>query len=120
MRKVDNPILKVDAPDDADVAVINRPSGKYSVREVVSNLKRFDGDFILQTMFLKGGGFDSSDRKSLEAWMDIVREVRPREVMVYTLDRETPLKGLQKFSVQQMAEMVQPLVDEGFFVQIRG
>ena len=43
-----------------------------------------------------------------------------REVMVYTLDRETPLKGLQKFSVQQMAEMVQPLVDEGFFVQIRG
>ena len=120
LRKVDNPILKVDAPDDADVAVINRPSRKYSVREVVSNLKRFDGDFILQTMFLKGGGFDSSDRKSLEAWMDIVREVRPREVMVYTLDRETPLKGLQKFSVQQMAEMVQPLVDEGFFVQIRG
>ena len=90
------------------------------MREVVSNLKRFDGDFILQTMFLKGGGFDSSDRKSLEAWMGIVREVRPREVMVYTLDRETPLKGLQKFSVQQMAEMVQPLVDEGFFVQIRG
>ena len=121
LLRVDNNILKLDSAFDATVRRIDNPQNpQYTVRNTVDGMKRFTGQMILQTMFLKGGGFDSSDRKSLEAWMDIVREVRPREVMVYTLDRETPLKGLQKFSVQQMAEMVQPLVDEGFFVQIRG
>jgi hypothetical protein len=52
--------------------------------------------------------------------MDIVRRLRPREVMVYTLDREAPKAGLKKFTPEQMASLVKPLVDEGFKVQIRG
>ena len=52
--------------------------------------------------------------------MDIVRELRPREVMVYTIDRETPQKDLEKFTKEQMAEMVAPLMEEGFKIQIRG
>ena len=120
LRKVDNPILKIDAPADAGVAVINRPSGPYSLDSVISSLKRFDGDFILQTMFLKGPGFDSSAEDSVKAWTDIVRELHPREVMVYTIDRETPQKGLEKISVERMAALVHPLVEEGFHVQIRG
>ena len=53
-------------------------------------------------------------------WMEIVRELRPREVMVYTIDRPTPEEGLQKFSVEEMSALVQPLTDEGFNIQIRG
>lgn len=120
LSRVDNPILKIDAPTDAGVSVINRPSGRYSLEKVIGNLRRFDGDFILQTMFLRGSGVDSSDGKSLSAWMDIVRDLHPREIMVYTLDRETPQKGLEKFSEEEMRRMVQPLVDEGFSVQVRG
>ena len=52
--------------------------------------------------------------------MDIVRRLRPREVMVYTIDRETPLKGLGKYTVGEMQELVQPLIDEGFKIQIKG
>ena len=52
--------------------------------------------------------------------MDIVRKLRPREVMVYTLDRETPMSGLQRFSVSEMTRMVQPLIDEGYRIQIKG
>ena len=120
LRKVDNPILKLDAPNDEAVAVINQPQGGYSVAEVVEGMRRFGGDFILQTMFLKGEGFDSSEPAQLKAWMDIVRELRPREIMVYTIDRETPAKGLVKFTAGQMRELVQPLLDEGFSIQIKG
>ena len=102
LRKVDNPILKIDAPADAGVAVINRPSGPYSLDSVISSLKRFDGDFILQTMFLKGPGFDSSAEDSVKAWTDIVRELHPREVMVYTIDRETPDKDLRKATPEEL------------------
>ena len=120
LQKVDNPILKIDAPTDALVARINQPQCDYSVRQVVEDLKRFEGNFILQTMFLKSPDFDSSDPESLEGWMEIVRELRPREIMVYTIDRETPMKGLQKFTVEQMRELVRPLLDEGFRIQIKG
>ena len=120
LKKVDNPVLKLDAPTDAGVAAVNGPAGKYSIHEVIGHLKKFEGDFILQTMFLKAPGYDSSDPANLNAWMDAVRELGPREIMVYTLDRETPMKGLEKFTVEQMSGMVKPLVDEGYHVQIRG
>lgn len=120
LKKVDNPILKIDAPTDAGIEIINRPSGQYSLDKVIRDLKRFNGDFILQTMFLKGAGFDSSAEDSVGAWMDIVRELHPREIMVYTIDRETPQKGLEKFSVERMAALVRPLVEEGYLIQIRG
>ena len=120
LRKVDNPILKLDAPTDELVAKINQPQGAYHVADVVGNMKRFEGDFVLQTMFLRSDGFDSSEPVSLAAWMDIVRELRPREVMVYTLDREAPAEGLEKFTVEEMEALVRPLVEEGFNVQVRG
>ncbi len=118
LRKVDNPILKLDAPTDGGVALINRPVGKYSVRDVVGSMKRFEGGFVLQTMFLKAPEFESSEW--VEQWMEIVREIRPREIMVYTIDRETPMKGLQKYTPAEMRALVQPLIDEGYNIQIKG
>ena len=120
LKKVDNPILKIDAPTTALAGLINRPYPGYSVESTVEALKRFDGNFVLQTMFLKSDDFDSSAPEQLEAWMDIVRSLRPREVMVYTIDRETPQKNLMKFSAGQMRELVLPLIEEGFAVQIKG
>jgi len=46
--------------------------------------------------------------------------LRPREIMVYTIDRETPDKSLQKYTVEEMTGFVRPLLDEGFKIQIRG
>ncbi len=120
LRKVDNPILKLDAPTAALAAKINQPQCEYDVDQVVEDLRRFEGDFVLQTMFLVSPEFDSSSPEVLQGWMRIVRELRPREIMVYTIDRETPMKGLQKMSVERMRTLVQPLLDEGFQIQIKG
>lgn len=120
LRKVDNPILKIDAPTTELAALINKPAPGYDVSDIVSGLAAFEGQFILQTMFLKSDDFDSSSPEVLEGWMDIVRKLRPREIMVYTIDRPTPQEGLRKFSVDQMRQLVQPLVDEGFKIQIKG
>ena len=117
--KVDNPIMKIDAPTNALAARINRPYAAYDVDSVVEDLMRFDGDFVLQTMFLKSAGFDSSSPECLDGWMAIVRKLRPREIMVYTIDRPTPMNGLQKFTEAQMRGFVEPLVEEGFKIQIK-
>ena len=121
LRKVDNPILKLDAPTAELAARINQPAPGYDPARVVEALARFEGDFILQTMFLRHPGFfDSSAPEVLGGWMAIVRRLRPREVMVYTIDRPTPQAGLEPFTVEEMRALVQPLLDEGFRIQIKG
>ena len=120
LKKVDNPILKIDGPDDRTIKLMNIPSGHYRLDEIIEGLKSFDGNFILQTMFLRSPHFDLSSNASLDAWMDIVRLLRPREIMVYTIDRETPDTSLGKYTVEEMTDFVRPLIDEGFKIQIRG
>lgn len=120
LQKVDNPTMKIDAPTNELVEKINHPAPGYDINRVVEALKQFEGNFILQTMFLKSKDFDSSSPEVLNGWMDIVRTLKPREIMVYTIDRPTPEQGLQKFTVEEMRRLVQPLMDEGFLIQIKG
>lgn len=120
LMKVDNPILKIDASSDELIEKINKPVGAYCLSDVVEALKGFDGQFVLQTMFLRSPKFDTASPEALKAWMDIVRELKPREIMVYTIDRETPDKSLAKYTVEEMGEMVKPLIEEGYKIQIRG
>ena len=118
--KVDNPIMKIDAPTNELAALINNPAPGYDVAKVVEALKKFNGNFILQTMFLRSPVFDSSAPEVLGGWMDIVRLLRPRQIMVYTIDRPTPDDTLSKFTEGEMKNMVTPLLDEGFNIQIKG
>ena len=121
LRRVDNPIMKIDAPTNELIAKINMPAPGYDIARVVEALKKFEGDFVLQTCMLRGNGFDSASPAVVEGLMDIVRLLRPREWMVYTIDRATPMQGLEKFSPQEMRTLVQPVIDEGVTkVQIKG
>lgn len=121
LRKVDNPIMKIDAPTNELIEKINMPAPGYDIHRVIEALKQFEGDFVLQTCMLRGNGFDSSSPEVVGPMMDIVRLLKPREWMVYTIDRATPMQGLEKFSPQEMKALVQPVIDEGFTkVQIKG
>lgn len=118
LRKVDAPILKLDAPTDERARKINGALPSFKVDDVVKGMKRFKGDFILQTMFLKSDDFDSLEPQMLAKWMDIVREIRPRLIMAYTIARPTPQSGLSAYSAAQIREALKPLEDDGFKIQI--
>ena len=120
LRKVDNPIMKIDAPTDELVRLIDNPAPGYSLARTIETLRRFEGDFVLQTMFLRSPDFDSSSPEVLDGWKAIVRDLRPRKIMVYTIDRPTPMQGLEKFSVELMRSLVSDLIEEGFNIDIRG
>lgn len=107
LKKVENNILKLDSAFDDTVRLIDNPnSPEYRVRKQVELLKRFDGNFILQTMFLRGTHngqiVDNTTEKEISAWLEIVKELRPKEVMIYTVDRETPEKNLQKVPLEEL------------------
>lgn len=118
--KVDNPIMKIDAPSNELIEKIDRPAPGFDIARVVEALKKFEGNFVLQTMFLKSEDFDSSAPEVLQGWKEIVRELKPRHIMVYTIDRPTPQAGLKKFTVEQMQDLVQDLIEEGFDISIKG
>ncbi len=120
LKRVDNPILKIDAPTDELIARINHPAPGYRLERVLEALRGFQGDFVLQTMFLRSPDFDSASPEVLGGWMDIVRDLRPRKIMVYTIDRPTPAQNLGKFTASEMRALVQPLIDEGFDIDIKG
>ena len=121
---LDNPIMKLDGGSDRLIGLVNRPPAGYSSEKVLNALKAFKGKFILQTMFLKGEAdgtvIDSTESGNVENWMESVRELKPREIMIYTIDRETPAKSLQKVPVMEMETIAEKLRNEGFYVQVCG
>ena len=122
LMKVDNRIMKVDCSDEQLLNVINKPSGTYRLERVLKNLERFNGDFILQTMFFKGNvdgcEFDLTAPALVAGWSDIVRRLHPAKVMAYSLDRDTPVAGLMKISSERLQEITAPLRAEGFNIEI--
>ena len=117
LLRVDNPILKLDSAFDATVRLLNRPQNPaYTVRGVVEQMRRFDGRMILQTMFLRGtcdgAAVDNTTETEVAAWLALVGEIRPRQVMVYSLDRDTPCPTLEKVpreELQRIAARVEAL-----------
>lgn len=125
LAKIDNPILKLDAADDRMARMIDRPqSPEYSVSRIVENLKWFDGNFVLQTMFLRGNiegeSVDCTDPEAVSLWLRIVAELKPRQVMIYTLDRIPPLATLEKVTVDELNEIAAPVRDMGIDVVVAG
>ncbi len=103
---VDNNILKLDSAFDDTVQLINKPCGEYNVRRQVELMKLFEGHFILQTMFLRGEyngrRVDNTTEEQVMAWLNLVKEMSPQKVMVYSLDRDTPCPTLEKVSREEL------------------
>lgn len=117
LLKVDNNILKLDTVDSRFIKAIDRPTGKYDLEETTRLMKAFNGKVVIQTIFFKGTTgnvrIDNTEPDYVEPWIRTVKEIAPREVMVYTIDRETPAEGLQKATHEELDNIVARLSQEG-------
>lgn len=118
LMKVDNNILKLDTVDEEYIRLVDRPQGRFNLKEIVEGLKSFQGHVIIQTMFLKGmyngKDVDNTSDYYVLPWIEILKEIKPMEVMIYTIDRETPDKELQKASPEELDRILHLLQKEGF------
>ncbi len=106
LLRVDNNILKLDSAFDETVQLVNKPQGQYSVARTVELLKAFNGELIVQTMFLRGEYLgkrvDNTTTEEVEAWLKLIAEIKPKQVMVYSLDRDTPCQTLEKVEKDEL------------------
>ena len=102
LMRVDNNILKLDTTDADFIKKVDRPTGTYDVEQVIEGMKAFNGHLIIQTMFLKGDGIDNTTEDYVKPWLQVVKEIAPRQVMIYTIDRETPDLSLNKATHEEL------------------
>ena len=117
LKKVDNNILKLDTIDSGYISIVDRPTGKYNLEAIIGRMKAFEGKAVIQTMFLKGEvdgrNVDNTGDSYVMPWIAAVKEIAPREVMIYTIDRETPINTLQKATREELDRIVALLANEG-------
>ena len=116
LKRIENPLMKIDAGTQEMLELINEPIVPVSLAEVVSQLQTFQGNLVIQSMFLSGEKdgqfFDNSEEPNLSHWLEMVQSVHPKKVMIYSLDRETPAQKLHKFDKEKLetiAEKVRAL-----------
>ena len=122
LNKIDNNILKLDTVDEEYIRVLDRPTGHYSIREIIEGMKAFKGNCIIQTMFLKGSykgqDMDNTSDKFVLPWLEAVKEIAPRQVMIYTIDRETPDHDLQKATHEELDRIAERIRETGIPVSV--
>ncbi len=107
LMRVDNNILKLDTVDAHYIHTVDRPVGtRYDVSRVIADMENFNGHIIIQSMFMKGitkyGNVDNTTDNYVLPWLEAVKRIQPKEVMVYTIARETPDPLLEKASPEEL------------------
>ena len=118
LQLCDYRILKLDSGIDRTMRLIDQPTNSaLTVKQIEGYLKFFEGDFTLQTCFLRGvyqnEVIDNTTPEEVGAWYRIIDELHPKQIMMYCIDRQTPCPMLQKISRDEMERIAQPLREKG-------
>jgi len=122
LQKVDQNILKLDAGSQATCMAINKPNQRFQLASLVKYMKKFNGNLIIQTLFLKGNDnnifFNNASEKELNAWLEIIQEMKPKQVMIYSLERDTPARNLEKITKKDLDKIAKKIMALNIEVQV--
>lgn len=122
LKTVDNNILKLDTVSLPYINMVDRPHGDYDVNILVKQMQLFNGHCIIQTMFMngeyEGKSVSNVGDEFVTPWIETIKSISPEEVMIYTIDRETPAQELRKASHQELDKIAEKLRAEGIKCQV--
>jgi len=122
LLKTGNSIMKLDAGTENMFRLINGPRSGITLKSIVEKLKAFDGELIIQTLFLRGTidgkQIDNTAEAEISRWMEHIRAIRPKYVMIYPIDRATPLETLEKVSFDELRDIAARVEKMGIKAQV--
>lgn len=124
LMTIDNNIQKIDTTDTGFITLVDRPVSKhYDIQNVIQQLKQFHGHVIIQTMFLtgtdnNGRNIDNTGDGYVLPWIEALKQIQPESVMIYTIDRETPVTTLRKASKESLDTIAAKVRKAGFRVSV--
>lgn len=113
LMRIDNNIQKLDTVSRAYINKVDRPTGHYDLDAIIEGLKSFHGHVIIQTIFFHGPDVTNTSEAYVAPWIDAVKEIGPQQVMIYTIDRETPDRSLQKATHEELNAIRDRVIAEG-------
>lgn len=125
LNRIEMNILKLDSVNNETVFIHNQPMGKYDVKNVIENLTKFNGKLIIQTLFLRGSfnnkPIDNTTQAELDGWLNALKVIKPQEVMIYTISRDTPLGDqLKKVPREELNSIAAKVRKLGIKTQVSG
>lgn len=124
LNSIDDNIQKLDAGSEAMFNLINKPAGDLSLERIVEQLTGFDGNLIIQTLFLRGthngNVIDNTTDEELELWIKHLKKVKPKYVMIYPVDRATPEQDIEKISFEELSLIAEKVNREGINTKVFG
>lgn len=122
LNKVDQNILKLDSAIDKTYQLINRPKSKIDIATLVERMKVFNGNLSIQTLFVRGKYetdiFDNTTDYEVDKWLDLIKIIKPKNVMIYPIDRDTPYSDLEKIDAATLDKIGRKVKESGFDVHI--
>ncbi len=122
LQKIDIPMMKLDAGSQEMFEIINSPFEKINIENIVGNLKKFNGNLQIQSLFLKGIHnnqiLDNTTDKEIELWLKKIIDIKPNKVLIYSIDRETPAKNLEKISNNVLNTIAEKVIKNGIEANI--
>lgn len=125
LKRVEDNILKLDSGVLETILLLNKPVGKLDLNVLVSHLKKFNGALSIQTMFLKGifagVNFDNTTEYEVDQWIELLKKIQPRMVMIYSIARDTPAENLIGIPLKKLEEIARRVeLETGIEVQVSG
>lgn len=109
LNKIENNVLKLDTVNEKTFRSLNLPYANTSLQTIIENIKRFNGNQVIQTLFIRGKYgdkvIDNTTDKEINAWLDVLKEIKPKYVMIYPIDRDTPVSELEKIPKNKLDDI---------------
>lgn len=126
LKKVDNNIMKLDSAIDSTIKLLDRPVDRhYTVSDIIECIGSFGQQGIVQTMITRGEHdgvkIDNSTDEEIDALIAAYKKISPREIMLYTIDRQTPERSLVRVPREELDRIASRITKEtGITVQVSG
>ncbi|MGQ8337328.1 radical SAM protein [Sunxiuqinia sp. A32] len=124
LLKIEDNILKLDSVFEDTIEKLDCPLGKFNLNEVMNQLKKFNGQLIIQTLFVRGKHngeeINNTTDEEINAWITAIKEINPKQVMIYTIARDTPANDLEKITLKELENIADKVREAGFEVQVSG
>lgn len=124
LLKINDNIQKLDSAFEETIRKMDCPNGVFNLKKTVEQLIAFKGKVIIQTMFIrgsfKGEEIDNTTEKEILAWMELLKNINPLQVMIYTIARDTPIETLEKVPLEELESIAGRVRAIGLDVQVSG
>ena len=124
LLKIEDNIQKLDSAFEETIKLLDCPNKNFNLSKTVSQLISFQGKVIIQTLFVqgsyKGEIVDNTTEKEILAWIELLKKIKPSQVMIYTIARDTPIDTLEKVPLDDLNAIAERLESTGFRVQVSG